>query len=744
MKNLILLFVVVCLCLVGKAQCGSANYVDPQFTINVQNPACPITGEITVTSASGGTTPYSYTLLPNHITNSTGTFSNLSPGTYYVQLQDACGTIRTRQATISPYSFTASVSMNSLGCRKFQFNLTSTASSHNLQYGYWLNGSTDTTWATNPQIEATLNAPVVVNFIVRDECGNTATADQYIPKETGGYIKKLNERIKCNGQEIYPEYYGFEAPSVCLYKYPQRTLVECKQAPSGYNGGALTNFFDLPFGQDYYVIVQDACYRDSAFFKDKTSAGGSELNPFAWHCNTFDIHADGNNYDTVCLWNATTNTLVSCKPWTDTTTNPNTGLHWPYGGAEWYNLPYGHYYAFIYDPCMDTLLRLDTTVRYPYKSFASGFGNCMVGQSAVAVNYSAETPLPWTTKVYWPNDSLVGTYQSSGANWYHYYPTYPGAGNIKVVTQDGCGKTDTTYIIQSVVVQPSRRKEVIGGCPGIYGPSGGGDIVLHGNAAAYANLNGFPLGRVKIISKDGQPAAISQSYTRFNGGTNEQDYYFTNLSTGTYVVESALGCTDYKVYDTVTINPYVYPGQAPTTIPQCGSNPVTFRDTATGGVAPLTFEVLQTIPNIPSLITGPQASNTFTITPGSKLDTVKIRVIDNCGNSNIEEFPVSHLSSCEILPVGDEQNVVVRNDALIHLFPNPFSTEFFVKISKRKKSSYRINVTNVLGIAVYARIFENIDTQTIKINLSGSKGVYFVQIDDLKANNTYRFKQVAL
>ncbi|RYZ46883.1 MAG: hypothetical protein EOO14_24135, partial [Chitinophagaceae bacterium] len=85
MKNhLLLLLMAAMACGTLNAQCGSANYVDPQFTINVQNPECPVVGEITVASSSGGTAPYTYTLLPTNISNATGTFSNLAPGTYFV------------------------------------------------------------------------------------------------------------------------------------------------------------------------------------------------------------------------------------------------------------------------------------------------------------------------------------------------------------------------------------------------------------------------------------------------------------------------------------------------------------------------------------------------------------------------------------------------------------------------------------------------------------------------------------
>jgi hypothetical protein len=104
MKNLLLFMLLAIACSYSSAQCGSPGYTDPEFTISVQNPACPTESEIKVVTASGGIGPYTYTLVPGNVSNSTGTFTNVAPGTYLVQMKDACGTIRTRQATITPYN----------------------------------------------------------------------------------------------------------------------------------------------------------------------------------------------------------------------------------------------------------------------------------------------------------------------------------------------------------------------------------------------------------------------------------------------------------------------------------------------------------------------------------------------------------------------------------------------------------------------------------------------------------------
>ena len=731
-------------CGYASAQCGSPSYTEPDFTIAVQNPECPKVGEIKVISATGGVGPYTYTLIPGNISSSTGVFTNLAPGNYMVQLRDACGNIRSRQATISPYGIASSSSAAPLGCATYGFTINCSVNGPALQYGYSVNGS-PVIWGDSAYVRLKLSFPAQIVLYVKDSCGNQASSSQYLEKDPDAHIKQLRERIMCNGQEIYPEYFGFTSARVCLYKSPQNTLVECKYAPTpDFIGGAETNFFNLPFGQDYYVIVDDGCHRDSAFFKDKTSVGGSEMNPFNWKCSTFDIHVDGNGSDSICLYNAVTNQLVSCKVNCDTCIDPNTGAPWAYQGAEFYDVPYGSYYAYIFDPCEDTLIRIDTTVRFPYKSSARVFPSCMIGQSAVAVNFAVETPKPWTTYVYWPNDSLVATFQSSGSNWYHHYPTYPFAGTTKVITQDGCGNRDTSYLTPPPLLA-TRWIEIKGGCPGILGESGGGDIILHGNAAAYAGMGtGTSLASIKIIKKDSLSVNIPQTFTQFNSATNEQDFFFTNLSTGVYVLESTVGCNGLKIYDTVNIMPYVYPEQEQTHITQCGSNPFVFRDTITGGLAPYTYEIVGTNPHVSSLLTGIQSSNIFSIPPGTNLNTITIQVIDACGNSNTKEFPVNKLANCMPLLVDSTNYLSAVQNKSVSVFPNPSGKHFNIAFSQKKKTDYQIEIYNTSGIRVYWRTLMNVDKKNLTVTENLVPGAYIINISDLKSKRQYYHKQLIL
>ncbi len=741
MKNFLLFTAVMLLfCRVATAQCDPATYTEPQFSIAVQHPVCPVPSEIRVVSASGGVGPYSFTLLPGNLISATGIFQNVVPGNYQVRLTDACGTIRTRQATITAQAITTSSTLTSLGCKNFEFGISCSVTGPALEYGYALNGGA-ITWGQSNLLQMTVEPHTTVSLYVKDSCGNQAVSTQYINEEMGGYIKILNERIECFGQEIYPEYYGFDEPKVCLYKSPQNTLVECKQAPSGiFNGGVETNFFDLPFGQDYYVIVEDGCYRDSMFFKDKTSMGGSELNPFNWNCTTFDIHSDGNGYDSVCLYNATTNQLVSCKPYVTNTIDPRSGQPWPYGGAEWYNLPYGSYYSYIYDPCIDTLIRIDTTVVYPRNFSTQLHHHCAVFQTGVGSHFGPESPRPHRTTIFYPDGLLAGTFVDQGT--YLEFPTYPLPGNLTVIQEDGCGHKDTSVLAQPMLL-PTSRILFTGGCPGINGSSGGGNLTLYGDRVGYGGQgNGNGPATVQIIKQDGNPVNILPNHIQWNATAGEQVYQFTNLTTGTYILESTIGCYGMKVYDTAVVRPYVYPTQDQPHIYQCGSNAYVFRDTVTGGLAPYTYEILATVPSLFSLLTGPQSSNTFFIPPGTSLSTITMRVVDACGNSNIRVFPVNHLGFCDpLVGINPVQNIPLVNKP-IKIYPNPSNKEFFIEISYRQKQDYRIEIFNSVAALVYSQLVSGVDRRTIPVRHPLTKGIYSVVITEVKSGKRSVHKQV--
>src|SRR5215210_4413802 len=153
MKYLMLLTAIIMLQTIGHAQGCSTNYIDPSFQLKRTDPNCnPTAGILEVVNAADGVPPYTYRLIELNITNSTGLFTGLPAGAYSVELKDACGTIRTRQATLVPYQFDFqfTISLVSGGCRTAQVSITTNPASASYQYGIKVGGSSDTTWSNSP------------------------------------------------------------------------------------------------------------------------------------------------------------------------------------------------------------------------------------------------------------------------------------------------------------------------------------------------------------------------------------------------------------------------------------------------------------------------------------------------------------------------------------------------------------------------------------------------------------------
>lgn len=735
MKYLLFLVAGFFLSAIAHAQGCVANYIEPSFQLQKADPTCsPNSGSVTVVNPQDGAPPYTYKLIETGATNSTGTFTGLAAGTYTVELKDACNTVRTRQVTLVPYQFSFLFSVNVVpgGCNRANISFTVTPSG-TYQYGLLFKGRPDTAWfgSSNFTVDSITRS---LGLVVKDACGNVQLKTWNAPAAVLPYIGALQYRLQCDKVDIFPVFYGFEAPTVCLYDFDTKALIACKQAPPGlYTSGALTNFFDIPYGKDYYVIVKDGCNRDSAYFPDMTSSGGSELNPYNWDCNSFTMHVDGLE-DTVCLYNAATNQLISCKGQDTVSINPRTGLPWP-SGAVWENLPYGCYYAWIYDPCEKKTFKIDSCVRYPFGFRSNIAGHCSVTQTAVQANFDPGAKGPYNVKVFYPDGTLAANSTSFNTYSYILYNTWPQPGNIKVVASDACGRADTGYIYQEAVY-PSKTVEVRGGCPGIYGLSGGGDIILKGNHAAYGTAT------VTIIKRDGTDTLVTKSYSTYNAGSDQDEFFFTNLPTGVYIVESSVGCFGMKFYDTVLIKPYAYPVQLSPHIAQCALNPYTFRDTTVNGVAPFTYEVLSTQPYLASLLTGPQPTNVFTIPAGSSLDSITIKVVDACGNSQTKTFPVSRMSDCNILSVEPEKSKEKVGDRFVSVFPNPSNRQFTISISRKKKSNYRVEIFNTSGIKVFQRVLNNVDKREVIVNERLIPGFYIVNVADLENGQSSTFKQI--
>ncbi|RYY69417.1 MAG: T9SS type A sorting domain-containing protein, partial [Chitinophagaceae bacterium] len=114
------------------------------------------------------------------------------------------------------------------------------------------------------------------------------------------------------------------------------------------------------------------------------------------------------------------------------------------------------------------------------------------------------------------------------------------------------------------------------------------------------------------------------------------------------------------------------------------------------------------------------------------------------GNAHVKNFPVSHLASCLPLDVVNDPEKQNQAEGLITVFPNPTRNDFFIKFAKKKKATYRIELTNSVGVKLYTRTIDNVDVQMHRINMPLSPGIYFIHVTDVKTNKTETFKQLVL
>lgn len=746
MKYLLLLASALVLHTSLQAQC-TVNYVAPNFQIQAANPGCdPASGRIEAINVTDGVAPFTYTLVETGATNGTGVFTGLTVGLYTLELRDACGTVRTRQVTLVPssFSFTYTVTKTS-ACSDGRIEITPSPLTGTYTYGVLVKG--DTVWSASPTIDLKLYKNITI--LVKDACGNVHAQIWNAPSQFLPYIAELQRRLQCSKFDIFPVFYGFNAPNVCLYEYGTNRLVACKQAPAGtYSTGAQTNFFDLPWGQ-YYVIVSDSCYRDSMFHPDLRSLGGSELNPFNWDCNTFSMHVDGpappasfyqrhpevyGSPDSICLFNATTNQLISCKPQDTVTLNPRTGLPWP-SGAVWDSLPYGSYYAWIYDPCMDSTFRIDSTVAYPFKVTSMAGAICNFKETRVYVAFDPGTKAPYTTTVYYPDGTVAGSVTTSSPSYSVTASIYSGPGLLKVVSSDKCGNSDTSYV-QPTHTQFEKSYTVQQKCPGVSGSGGSGDI----NLLTYvdqAYIHALPT----VIKKNGADTLVNYSYsgTAANG---RETFTFANLLTGVYVVRYDFPvCMENVYYDTVEIKDYVYPTQTPDSIFQCQDNPFTFTFPVVGGLSPYTFQIVGSTPSVPSLISAVQSTPTFTLGSSQRYTAVQVRAIDRCGNSTIGDMGVWPMRGCTVLTIDNRSYGATVSNVSVKVYPNPSHEQFTIAISQKKKTNFAVEVVNTSGVVVYKNFF-NTDKKELVIKNAFMPGMYVINVYDLQNGKASSFKQI--
>ncbi len=330
----------------------SGSYNDPRFQLVATDVTCigGNNGTISVVNQQHGRPAFSYTIIaPSpyavNTTNSTGNFSNLRPGEYFIQLRDSCGGIQTRSVTIQDYNWnitsspvsktncnTVSITIN-LSDNKGNTNTTG-ATFNSFRYGV-VNSTGDTTWYATRSFSVSRTPLRSLTFVVKDNCGTVRRINWNNNVPSAGAGVNIANR-GCNT-------FSVNATSLQNFTNPQYTL---KQGTTVIQTGNNSTFHNVPYGS-YCLEIRDACY-DTTITRCFTATApvpsvNATVSISSRACATFRaaITDPQNLFNPTYYLYSSTNTLI---------THNTSGV--------FSNLPYGAYSirAVSSAPCYDTTI----------------------------------------------------------------------------------------------------------------------------------------------------------------------------------------------------------------------------------------------------------------------------------------------------------------------------------------------------------------------------------------------------
>jgi hypothetical protein len=419
---------------------------------------------------------------------------------------------------------------------------------------------------------------------------------------------------------------NLSAPQYCLYTNPAHTLVTC-------NSSGIFN--NVPYGNYCIDIINDStCYdttitRCFAVNRPVPSVGAS-VSISNKTCTTFTASITGQtniNSASYCIYNSA-NALLTCN---------TTGV--------FTNLVYGTYCIKIVNDstCYDTLITRCFTQAVPVANISlSAKKSCVsIGTSDLKVTINTGIA-PYLIKLYAPTGVLLQSVTTSSSTYtFTAMPQLASPLQYKIVLTDQCGKKDSATIAPVISVA-NQHITVNPKCPSGIWPNGSADIVVNINDN---NIGGNII--PKIIKKDGLPVNISASLV------TGYAYTFLDLGPATYIFDTYIEDCNKHLFDTVEVHIYVFPILSGSNAYQCDNNGFSVSVNVLGGVGPYMYEIIGSVPAVPSIITPPQASPVFSVNNGTVYSLIRLRVTDICGNASLYDVSV--------LPLA---NFVVYSDSL--------------------------------------------------------------------------------
>lgn len=328
------------------------SYQDPRFTLSVTDITClnGTDGSITVSNIQYGKAPFTYTIVAPSVagvgtSNSSGSFTNLAPGIYYIRLTDSCGGIQTRNVTVTAFNWSIdSRTVTKFGCDSADATLTLKDSRGNFNTsGTIFNGfkygvtraAGDTTWFNNRSFRFYKGTLRSFTLLAKDVCGNIRTIGwTETTKPSVAAAATFSNQVCAGFTATITGQTNLTNPQYCLFN-SSNVQLSCNST------GVFTG---LAYGS-YCINVRDNCY-DTTITRCFTVAPpvanvAANITTSALTCNTFTASVTGQQNLTnpsYCIYNSS-NVQLACNA---------TGV--------FTNLAYGSYCIRIVDGCIDTTI----------------------------------------------------------------------------------------------------------------------------------------------------------------------------------------------------------------------------------------------------------------------------------------------------------------------------------------------------------------------------------------------------
>lgn len=593
------------------------NYVEPDYNPTATDvTVCynGLNGSIQGTLIDGRA-PFSYEIMAGPMgvgtMNNTGTFTGLGAGTYSVRGYDSCGNFQTRQVTINNFFWSiTNPAVAKVGCGQYSFNSIDILINPGMGVQTYSVKNGATVLASGPSLPLAFSNPdntignvqvCVTDLCGTEQCTSFSVSDWSIAS-CNIILTSCNNyeaTASINGTPIGPiTYFITRAPGDTVFSPTVPFSYVKNTTYPNYNGDNYTA-----------VYVKDGCgviKSCGSFYQDIW--GG-----YNW------------SYE-----NCSTNTVTLSPQWyfvnpvTYTMTAPVLGS--PQASPTYTGLADGPYTFDITDACGHIHTE---TMNLSHNWELSGGGtstSCTMGKTYTSFWVPGNLFAPVVFNRYDASYNLIGVNPmpyTTGNLWTFDDNLEPNTTYNYIVT-DNCGRIDTMTITTGAGSTPLTHSTTVTPL-----------CINHGNinATSATDHGGYLSSEIGLLNG---PAITNYQYYG-NQGNAPYTVYYNNLDTGKYWVKYwASYCANDVFYDTVQIKKYVLPKLRKSLAFNCGANNVNVVGSVTGGLAPYTFEVIQTFPvNNP---VPPQASNIFTLVGTYTL--IRLRVVDACGNSSLQDVAV--------------------------------------------------------------------------------------------------------